>query len=209
MQRGDCLLHMREGRVGQTAEVDHIGAGLRQFLRARDDIGHAHRRGVDDLREDAHIEAREIRRRAAASKIHGQIGDLLRPALEGNAELAAQHGEIGAAAARQNDAIRLDRTRQPAQDDFLRHQRRDLDADIANPPVPRRLAKARDHPREARIGEMPGDEQQARGHALHSLPASSRRRRSTASPSAARLSTTCVASNSFKRSVFSRSMRRG
>ena len=207
VQSGDRLLHMRERRVGQTAEIDDVRARGAEPSRAFDDRRDAHRRGVDDLGEEAHVLAREIRLAAGAAEIRRQIGDFFRPALDACAQFARKQRKIGAAAARQNDAVGLHGAGQAAQNDLLRHQRRDLHADVVHAPAARRVAEAPDHPLQARIGETPGQEQQAFAHPCGS--ASSFLRASTASSSDLRLSTTVVASKDFSRSLFSRSMRRG
>ncbi len=163
-QSGDGFLHMCERRVGEATEVDDIRAfGDKRFC-TRKDLRNIHRGGVDDLREDSHVEARKVGRDAASSKIDGEIGDLLRTALERNAEFVGQHGKIGATATGQDHPFGFDRSWQPAQDNFLRHQRRHLDSNIVNSPTLRRLAEARQHPLQSRKGKMAGEEQQAFRH---------------------------------------------
>ena len=55
LQRPDRLLKMRKGRVGQAAEIDHIGAALGIGLRALHDVVDRERRGVDDLGKDLNV----------------------------------------------------------------------------------------------------------------------------------------------------------
>ena len=79
LQRGDGFFHVIEGRVGQAAEVDDISARAHESAGFFQNLGDAHLRCVDDLGEDAHVIARQIRRGAAMAEPCGQIGDLLRP----------------------------------------------------------------------------------------------------------------------------------
>ena len=80
------LFKMRERRVGQTAEIDDVGAGPAQSARAHAQRIERQRGSVDDFREDAQIVAREIRRAAAFAEIGRKIFHLVRSALEDDAE---------------------------------------------------------------------------------------------------------------------------
>ncbi len=155
---------MREGRIGQAAEIDDVGAGFAHARRACPDFVYGERRGIDDLGEDAHVVAGEIRRVPALAEIGREVFQLLGTALERHRELRAQSPEIRPAAARQQDAIGLHRPRQAAGDDGLGHQRGDLDADVVDGPVEARVGKLGQHLLEPRSREMSGQEQDSLGH---------------------------------------------
>ena len=55
LQRAHAIFKMREGRVGQTAEVDHVGAVGAHFCGAVEDFINGEIRRIDDLAEDANI----------------------------------------------------------------------------------------------------------------------------------------------------------
>ena len=147
LQRGDGLLEMRERRVRQATEIDHIGAALGIVLRALDDGLDRERGGIDDLGEDLDVVFGHVGGLARPAEILRDVLELVGPAQERHAETLAQAGKIGAAAAGQHDLVGLDRLRQAARDDVLGHQGRDLDADIQHLPVEARLACRRARPR--------------------------------------------------------------
>ena len=122
-----------------------------------------------------------------------------------HAEVLRKIGETGAAAARQNNAVRRNRAREPAQDDGFGHQGGHLHPDIAYLPAERRLAHGPHQPFQARIGKMASEEKKALAHATFN----SLLRRAMNSFRSLKLSATCVASKLFSFSVFSRSIRRG
>ena len=68
LQGGDRLFHMRKGRIGQAAEIDHIGAVRAHGLGARHHLFDGQGRRIDDFGEDAHRMAREIRRRSPRAR---------------------------------------------------------------------------------------------------------------------------------------------
>ncbi len=136
-QRAHALFKMRERRIGQAAEIDDFGALAAHVFGAGQNGLDGQRRGIDDLAENAQVVAREIGRAAAASEKGREIDQFIRPAHEGHADFPRQTVEVGAASARQDDPIGLERPRQPSQNDRLRHQRRDLDADVEHRPSER------------------------------------------------------------------------
>ena len=142
-QLPDRILEMRERRIRQAAEVDHVGARLPHRVGARQDGIDRKRRCIDDLGEDADVVARQVEA-AALAEIARQVLEFVRPALERHAELGREAVEIGAAAARHQDPARVDRPRQAAGDDGLGHQRRDLHADVEDGPVEGRHRPAPD-----------------------------------------------------------------
>ena len=136
LQRAHRLLQMRKRRIGQAAEIDDIGAFVRQVLGALQDRLDGQRRGVDDLGEDLDV-------------VFGHVGGLARAAEKARecpsprrararrARRNAGSGRSRSARQRpgQHDLVGLDRLRQAPQDDVLGHQRRDLHADIEHLPV--------------------------------------------------------------------------
>ena len=161
LQGGDRLFHMRKGRIGQAAEIDHIGAVRAHGLGARHHLFDGQGRRIDDFGEDAHRMAREIRRRSLSAEMGGQVGEFVRPALEGHAEMRREPVQIGAASAGQHDAIGLHGTLQAPLDDVAGGKRRDLDPDIGDRPVEIGLAEAYEKPFEPWMGQMPGQEENA------------------------------------------------
>ena len=129
------LLEMGKGRVGQAAEIDHIGALVRIILGPLQDLLDGHGRGVDDLGENLDVVFGHVRRLARAAEIDGNVLDLVRAAQHRHAIVRAQAIEVGAAAAGQHDLVGLDRLRQPPQDDLFGHQRRNLHPDVEHLPV--------------------------------------------------------------------------
>jgi hypothetical protein len=158
------VLQMRKRRVGQATEVDHVGARRPHRRGARQDGLDGHRRDVDDFGKDAHVVTREVEVAAVLAEIGRQVLHLLRPALERHAELGAKAGEIGAAAARHQDAVGVHRARQPARDDRLGHQRRDLHADVEDRPFELGAAESRQNLLQARPCQVTGEEQDALNH---------------------------------------------
>src|SRR5262249_53764459 len=139
---------------------------------------------------------------AALAEEGRQILQLLRAALEWNAEFGAEPLQVGATAAGYDHARGLERTRQPPRNDRLGHQRRNLDADIDHRPGEGRV-QATEHLLQPRQREVSGEEGEMLAHA------SSRLRRRSASASSSSVSTTLTSSKLFSRAVFSRSIRRG
>ena len=154
---------MRKRRVGQAAEIDHVGAALHIVLRALDDRFDGQRRGIDDLGEDLDVVFGHVGGLARAAEKERDVLELVGAAQERHAEALAQAVEIGAAAAGQHDLVGLDRLRQAPRDDVLGHQRRDLDADIEHLPVEARLHAA-EHGFEPGSRQMSGQEQDAFSH---------------------------------------------
>ena len=164
LQRAHAILKMRKRRIGQAAEIDHIGALSAHLCRAAQDFVDGDARGIDDLAENADVVVGEIRWPPAAAEKGRQVGNLVRPALDFDAEFARQRIDIGAAAAWQDDPVGLDRARHAAQDDRFRHQCGDLHPDIENAPGERRRAEAVHRLDETRRGEMSGQKQDTFGH---------------------------------------------
>src|ERR1700758_1622140 len=109
---------MRKGRVRQASDIDHVGAGRAHRAGAVEDVLDPHGRGIDDLCEDADVIAREVETATSLAEVRGQVFQLLRSALERNAEFSAQACEVGAAAPGHDDARRIHRTRYAARDDW-------------------------------------------------------------------------------------------
>ncbi len=201
LHRSDRFLEMGEGRRRQAAEIDHLGAVGGKRPGARQDAVDRELRRVDDLGEDAHVMGVEIDRFAGAAEEGGQVVKIGRPALDGDAELAAEAGEIALAMAGNDDPVGAQRVlRQAAADEVGGHQRRDLDADVVHRPGEVEITDAVKDAAQPLLGEMPGQEQGVSRHCS---------RRLTLCSSSTIDSTTSVASNCLSRSTFSRSMRRG
>ncbi len=130
LQRANRFFEMRERRIGQAAEIDHVGAGRSETPGLLNDRRYADLGRLDDLGKDADVGARQIGRRAAAAEEGRQIGDLVGAAHERHAEFGGKPVEVGAAAAGHHDPIRRHRARHAAADDGLGHQRRHLHADV-------------------------------------------------------------------------------
>ena len=163
LQRADGLLQMRERRVGQAAEIDHVGALLHIVGGALQDRLDGKRGRIDDLGEDLDVVFGHVGGFARAAEENGDVLELVRPAQEGHAEALAETVEIGTAAAGQQDLGGLDRLRQPPRDDVLGHQRGDLHADIQHLPVEAGIHAA-EHGLEPRPRQMSGQEQDAFRH---------------------------------------------
>ena len=67
-QRDDAVLQMGKGRIGQAADIDHVGAGRAIGCGAGEDARDIQRRRFDDLGEYPHIMARQIDRLALAAR---------------------------------------------------------------------------------------------------------------------------------------------
>ena len=174
-------------------------------IRPRHDRIDGNCRSVDDFGENADVVARQIDGAAAGAEERRKVVQLIRSPFKGHAEFRRQPREIDAAPPGNHDAAGRHRSRQPARDDRLRHQRRDLHADVDDRPFKVRAMNASQHPLEARPCEAAGQKKQALRHRR----ASSCRRRAMASTSCSSVSTTLVASKLFSNSVLARSMRRG
>ena len=163
LQRPHGLFQMREGSIGQAAEIDDIGAFAHIILGALEDCIDGHGRGIDNLGEDLDVVFGHVRRLARAAEIAGDVLELVGAAHEGHAEALAQAAEIGAAAARQHDLVCLDRLRQTPRDDLFGHQRGDLHPDVEHLPGEARL-HAFEHGLEPRPREVSGEEEDAFSH---------------------------------------------
>ncbi len=126
---------MWKGRVGQAADVDDVGPAPDIRVGAPHDLRDRQCGCLDDLGEDADVVAAHILGFTRAAEEIGNVLELVRPALEGHAEILTQTPQIGAAAAGKQDLVGLDRLRQAALDDLLGHQGRDFHADIQHLPV--------------------------------------------------------------------------
>ena len=195
---------MGEGSIRQAPEIDDVGALDAQDFGASDNRLEAHLRRIDDLSEDAQRMARQIEGRAGLAEKRWQVFQFIGSALEGNAKFLSQAREVSAAAARDDDAIGVDRARQPAHEDGLGHQRRNLDAHVEDRPVERRRLHALQDLLEAALGEAAGQKQNAFLHAATLL-----RRCAMASLSSAIESTVVTPAKPPRRSRFSKSIGRG
>ena len=166
LELANGVFEMRERRVRQTAEIDHVGARRPHGGGARENGIDGQGRRIDDLGEYAHVLTGEIETAAVLSEVCRQVLQFLRPALEPDAEVGAQAVEIGAAAAGHQDPIGLHRTRHAARDDRLGHERSDLDADIEDRPFEPGVLDAGQNLLEPRPGEMTGEKEDALSHAL-------------------------------------------
>ena len=148
--------------------------------------------------------ARQIESRAGLAEKHRQIFQFIGAALEGHAKFLSQAREVGAATARDDDAVGVDRARQPAHEDGFGHQRRDLYPDTEDRPVERRRLHALQDLLETALGEAAGQEQNTFPHAATLL-----RRCAIVSPSSAIESTVVTPAKPPSRSRFSKSIGRG
>ena len=156
---------MRKGRVRQAPEIDHIGALGAQKLGARENRLGAHLRSLDNLGEDPQRMARQIERRAGLAEKRRQVLQFIGAALEGSLELLREARKVGAAAARDDHAIGFERARQPAHENGLGHQRRDLHPHVEDRPVERRRPQPLQDLLEALLSEAAGQEQNPLPHA--------------------------------------------
>ena len=200
LERLDRLFEVRKWRVRQAAEVDHVGTRSPHCPCAIEDRLDGAVGSVDDLREDPRIMLRKIGPSSPAPEIGRDVHDLVGAALEGHTELRREAIEVGAHPSGQDHPVGRDRSRQPAADDLLRHQRRHLDADIRDLPIKSLPTELVHHLLQPRLGEMAGQEEYALSHS---------KRASSACSSSGRVSTTCVSSKLLSLSTLSRSMRRG
>ncbi len=164
-QLPDRILEMPERRIRQAAEIDHVGARLPHRASAGQDGIDRERRCIDDLGEDADVVARQVEA-AALAEIGRQVLELVRTALERQAERGGQMVEVGTAPPRHEDAIRRHGPRQASRDDGFGHQRGDLHADVEDGPVEAGIAQARQDLLEAGSRQMPRQEQDMLTHAL-------------------------------------------
>ena len=176
----------------------------RKSFGASEDRLEAHLRRIDDLSEDAQRMARQIESRSGLAEKHWQVFQFIRAALEGHAKFLRQAREVGAAAARDDHAIGVNRARQPAHEDGFGHQRRNLYAHVEDRPVERRRRHALQDLLETLLGEAAGQEQNALPHAATLL-----RRCAMASRSSAIESTVVTPAKRPRRSRFSKSIGRG
>ena len=100
---------MRERRLRQAAQIDHIRARALLRLSAFENHGQADDWGIDDLGENAHVVTAQIDGCGLAAKKARQILDLIRPAHKRHAEVRAQRREVAATAPRHHDAQGLER----------------------------------------------------------------------------------------------------
>src|ERR1700722_11967345 len=113
---------MGEWRIRQTPEIDDVGPLDAQEFGARENCLKAQLRRIDDLSKDAKCVPRQIESRSGLAEKHWQVSQFIGSALEGHAKFLSQAREVGAATARDDDAISVDWARQPAHEDGLGHQ---------------------------------------------------------------------------------------
>ena len=177
---------------------------IRKSFGAPENCLEAHLRRIDDLSEDAQSMARQIKVCAGLAEKHWQVFQFIGSALERNAKLPSQAREVGAATAGDDNAIGIDRARQPAHEDGFGHQRRNLDPDTQDRPVERRRRHALQDLLEPILGEAAGQKQNAFPHTGTLL-----RRCAMASLSSAIESTVVTPAKRPRRSRFSKSIGRG
>src|SRR4029077_1883095 len=114
LQFSHGVLEMGKWGIRQAPEVDDVGPLDAQEFGACENCFEAQLRRIDDLSEDAQSMARQIEGRAGPAEKHWQVFQLIGAALERSAKFLSQAREISAAAARDDDAIGVDRARQPA-----------------------------------------------------------------------------------------------
>lgn len=204
LEFGDGFLEVREGRLGQAAEVDDVGAVGGVLARAADDGLDGQARRVDDLGENFHRIAREVAALRFLAEVLGQVGELLGAAPHRQPQLGGERLEVAAAAPRHHDPVETARLGEAAADQLGGHQRRHLQAELAHLPLEAAGREALERGAQGRLGQAAGQEEDA----LHAPSHSAMRARSAAASSAG-LATTVVASKPRRRSLLSRSMRRG
>ena len=133
---------MPEWCVRQATEVDHVGTGRTHRCGTVEDLVDRQGAGIDDLRENAHVVAREVEIAAAFAEIGGQVLQLVRTALEWDAERLGEALQIGAAAAWHDDAVGIDRPLQTPRDDGLGHKSCHLHADVEDRPFESKVVRA-------------------------------------------------------------------
>ena len=102
-------MHMRKRRIGQAAEVDHIGTAPRMELRAFARIESTLIIGASMISAKIRMSwPLTIEVTPALAEIVRQVFQLLRTALEPRAEMHGQRVEIHPAAPRYDHAVRLD-----------------------------------------------------------------------------------------------------
>ena len=163
-QRRDRLLQMREGRVGQAAEIDHIRSGGAVLVGAGEDLVQRQGRRLDDLGEDAHVVAAQIDRTAGAAEMARQVLQIVRPALEGRAELGRERRQIHPRPPGEEDSRGTGQRPQPPAHDLGGHQRGDLDADGPHLPIEVVRSHALQRALEPPLGKAAGQEEDALGH---------------------------------------------
>src|SRR5579872_2168446 len=134
-QRLYAVFKMSEGRVRQAPEVDHIGAGGRHRRGLSDDFVDGKRRGVHDLGENANVVSTQVHLPSAPAKIGGKVLQLIGAPDERYAELFGQSAKVRPATAGDDHARGGERPWQASGDNRLRHQRRDLYADVDDRPI--------------------------------------------------------------------------
>ena len=156
----DRLGQVREGRLRKAAEVDDVGAAGGELAGADLDARDGKLRRLHDLGEDQGVVARQVAGRRALAEELRQVYQLLRAAHHRHAEARAERLEIAAAAAGHQDAVRTHRIGQPPFDHVRRHQRRHAHAELVHAPGERSRGHGFEHPRQALLGELSGQEQQ-------------------------------------------------
>ncbi len=121
---------MRKWRIRQTADINDVRAGSPHCRRARDNRVHVECRRIDDFGEDPDVIAGQIDAAAVPSEKSRQILHFIGATNERDAKFRCEPFEVSATAAGHHHPIRVDRARQPAQDDRFRHQRRHFHADV-------------------------------------------------------------------------------
>ena len=143
LEPANGVFEMRERRVRQAPEIDHVGARRPHGGGTRENGIDAQRRRIDDLGEYAHVVTRQIEHRGRAFRsmpaspsippAHARTGRRIR-ALRRSRSARQRPGTM--------IAVGLHRTRQAARDDRLGHEGRDLDADIEDRPFETRVLDA-------------------------------------------------------------------
>ena len=197
-------LELGEGRIGQAAEIDHVGPRGAQGVGASENRLDAQLRSIDDLGEDLERMAGQIETCAGLAEKRGQILQFIGAALEGPLKRLRQARKVSAAAARNNDAVGIDRAGHPAHKNGFGHQRRDLHPHVEDRPVERRGLHALEDLLEAALGKAAGQEQNPLPHAATLL-----RRSAIASRSSPIELTVVTPTKPPRRSRFSRSIARG
>ena len=123
----------------------------------------------------AHPKYKKVVRRSVKFHAHDErseakVGDLVRTADEGHAEMGREPVEIAPISAGKNDPRLAAAELEPALDDLLRHQRGDLYADVHELPREVRLAETGKQPHQPRPGQVSGDEDQPFSQRLPVLP---------------------------------------
>ena len=164
LERADGAFEAGEIGARAAAEIDHVGAfGVQRAGAGKQRLGREQRR-IDDLGENARIVARQVGPVADAAEMAFQVGEFVRTALERHAERLRKRLGVERGAAREDDTVDIQRTRQAAQYDRRGHQRRDFHADIERPGIETPRLEPGEQTGQPRFGQMAGQQQQAFSH---------------------------------------------